>query len=546
MRVYEAIAGELHAHGVEAVFGLLGDETVMLGAEVSRLGIAFHRARHEGQAVTMAYGYAQASGRVGVAINSRGPGFTNSLTAMAAAAKARSHVLLIIGDYPTALEGSAEKARADWKYIDQAALCSLAGVRQIRPASAGSAAVATRAALGFADKSGAVALTVPADLMTEQAEPSNVWPTDPVPTGVPDIPRDEIHLVADLLETGWAASRPVILAGKGALNSNAGPILRRLGELTGSLMATTMQARSLFAGDPFAIGVCGASSTSLAAELISRADCLLVFGATLNNDTTYKRTLFPRARVVHVDCDPDALGVFVQPDVAIVGDAAEVAAELVAELGRRGHETVGYRTLEVKTRIGEDDPNAGIRDESSAGRVDPRTLMIELDRLLPKRRTLAFDAGHFMYWSFAYLHVDRPGDFIQPNSNWYSIGLGLGAAIGAAVARPDQTTVLNIGDAGLMMSLGDLDTAIRHRLPILVIVSNDESWGSEVRILQTQGLVDDVARVSCPPFAALAQAMGAEAETIASLPDLRAVQDRLQRVGRGPLVLDCRIKSDVD
>jgi len=306
-----------------------------------------------------------------------------------------------------------------------------------------------------------------------------------------------------------------------------------------------MQARSLFAGDPYCIGVCGESSTPLASELIADSDCLLVFGAALNDYTTYKRTLFRNARVIQIDDDADSLGVFVEPDLAVVGNAFTTALALVTELERRTHSAIGYRTPEIHERILADDVAATVRDQSLPGLIDPRMLMIELNRLLPRERIVALDGGNFMGRSLVFLDVEDPDDFVQLNSNWPSIGLGMGTAIGAAIARPDRTTVLSTGDAGLMMALGDLETAIRHRLPILIVVSNDQAWGSEVVFLKSQGLPVDVAQVPTSSFAAIATSMGGAGRMITALDDVRALEGEVDRVGRGPLVLDCRINVDV-
>jgi thiamine pyrophosphate-dependent acetolactate synthase large subunit-like protein len=145
--------------------------------------------------------------------------------------------------------------------------------------------------------------------------------------------------------------------------------------------------------------------------------------------------------------------------------------------------------------------------------------------------------------TLVFLDVREPADFVQLNSNWPTIGLGMGTAIGAAVARPSRTTILSTGDAGLMMALGDLETAIRHCLPILIVVSNDQAWGSEAVFLRSQGLPVDVAQIATPSFAAVAASMGATGRTVTDIEDLRALEGELDRVGRGPLVLDCRINA---
>ena len=126
-----------------------------------------------------------------------------------------------------------------------------------------------------------------------------------------------------------------------------------------------------------------------------------------------------------------------------------------------------------------------------------------------------------------------------------AIGLGIGTAIGAAVGRPGELVVAAMGDASMMMSLGDLETAVRLRLPILVVVSNDEALGSEVNFLTEHGLNADVAKTPSPSFAAIALAMGARAETIRSPGDLVVVERWLRERSSVPLVLDCRVNPEI-
>jgi len=549
MLVVEAIADELARRGVSYVFGIPGKESVRLGVELNRLGVQFCSTRHETQAVMMADGYWRASGKIGVALLAQGAGFANAVSGMACAAKARSGVVVIAGDLLKSDGDDDPKARAiqDLKGINPRIVCQGIGIRYVRPTSAGRFRAEFRAALDLAQSGCAISLNIPSNLFSapagEEDAATEKGTGAPVAAVEPD--GDAVETVAELLATTWAASRPVILAGRGAVRAGALPALRRLADVTGALLATSLAARAAFRDDPFDIGVCGTFSTPVASELLSQADCILVFGASLNPFTTYGQTIFPKqARVIHIDRDGAALGKYLDPELPIVADARLFAERLVADLDRRGHRATGYRTAEVARDIADYDPRSEFNDQSADGVIDPRTLMVELNDMLPKRRLLVVDAGLHLHYALTFLEVERPDDFIFPIDS-LAIGLGMGAAIGAAAARPDWTTVLEVGDCGFMMSLGDLDTAVRHRLPIVVVISNDQAWGAEAQHLQMLGLPDDFVRMPTPSLAAVASAMGAEGHTITSPAELRSLAGRLKRPLDGPLVLDCRVHPGI-
>jgi thiamine pyrophosphate-dependent acetolactate synthase large subunit-like protein len=271
-----------------------------------------------------------------------------------------------------------------------------------------------------------------------------------------------------------------------------------------------------------------------------------VFGATLNRYTTYGGTMFPNARVVQVDNDRDALGRFVpvEQELAIHADVKLTVEALVAELERRGHSAGGYRSPTIPAAVAGFDRNSGVRDQSLPDRIDPRTLMIELDRMLPADRMLALDNGHNFTFAIDHLRVRGPRNIVQLNDAG-SIGLGIGTGIGAAVGRPGTTIVVPVGDAGFLMALGDLETAVRYKLPIVVVISNDEALGVELHFLNLIGMPTKLAEFSTPSLAAVAEAIGAEAFTVRSADDLAAVEERLRRPLSGPLVLDCRINRAI-
>jgi thiamine pyrophosphate-dependent acetolactate synthase large subunit-like protein len=323
--------------------------------------------------------------------------------------------------------------------------------------------------------------------------------------------------------------------------AEAGPALRRLGELTGAVLATSAVANGLFAGDPYDLGIAGSFSSPLATRLLREADTVIAFGAALNRWTTSNGTLFgSEARVVQVDLDEEAIGAHRPVDVGVVGDAAATAAALVAALD--GHSAAGYRTPGRAEDI-RDYRWRNERYEESTAALDPRTFSIALDDLLPEERTVVVDSGHFMGWPSMYLRVPDAAGFVFPQA-FQCVGLGLGNAIGAAVARPDRVTVAALGDGGALMALSELETLGRLGLPVLVVIYDDSAYGAEVHHFRPQGQAVDLAQFPGTDFAALAEAAGCEGLTIRRVEDLQGARAWLERRDR-PLVLDAKIDPDV-
>lgn len=547
---FERVADALATAGVECLFGVLGDDTGPLALAASERGIRYVSVRHENQAVAMADGYSRVTGRVGVATVTGGPGFSNAITAINSAHRGSSRVCVLIGagrvaedDHDRSVIRSTPPA--SWlKHFPQGAVLDVLGICTVKPASAAAAWHETRVALDHATRR-TVVLLLPRDVLQNAVDGAHQGAA-PAPAAPPAAAPDpaQISTVADLLQETWAVNRPLILAGRGAVASGAAPALRRLGELTGSLLATTLHANALFHGDPYNVGICGTYSTPVASELIPQADCVLVFGAGLNALTTYKNTLFPKAMVLQVDTDEAAFGRFVDVEMAVHADTRQTAEMLVAELERRAHASAGFRTAAVRDVIAGFRTSDGVKDKSTSEQIDPRTLMIELDRILPPQRILCVDGGQQARFAIRYIHVEQARNFAQV-SDAGSIGLGIGSAIGAATGRPGEIVVAAIGDGSMMMSLGDLETAARLRLPILVVVSNDEALGSEVNFLTEHGMNPEIARTPTPSFAAIASALGAQAATIRVPGDLMVVEEWLRSRPSAPLVLDCRVNPEI-
>ena len=542
--VHERIAEVLKELGAEAAFTLMSEDIAKLIVDLERLGVRIYSTRHDSTAVGMADGFARTSGRVGVALIGRGPALTNALNPLITARKAGSRVLVLTGETPLDPErAKAAKAEPMGKYLDQVGLLQSAAVDSILVSDASLVARQVEDAFSRAETGRVTVLRLPTDLLdsTIAAEGPRGAVRQSLPAAVPA--AVDINQVADLLAESWAAQRPIVLAGAGAVKAGAHDELVELAELTGSLLATTLPASSYFRGDQFNIGFLGTMSTEAGSELASQADLLLAFGASLNPYTTYRGDLLRKARVIHFDARSESVGRYLPADLAVIGDAKLSARALVDELKRRGVHSTGYRREGVEEKIQQSRREADAAPSLRADGLDPRAVLQRLDSLLPAGRTLVVDGGHHFEFSVANVAVPDPSGFVFANE-YFSVGCGLAAALGASVARPERLSVFVVGDGGLMMNLGDLDTAVRYRLPMVIVVMDDGGFGSEMHYLRINGLPDDSARYSNPSFAAIAHGMGAKGITVRTLDDLNQVPHELFNL-EGPLLLDCKVTSSV-
>ena len=536
MQVSKAIGRALADRGVDVFFGLVGSGNFTVTNALHAAGATFYSARHEGGAVMMADGYARACGKVGVVSVHQGPGFTNTLTGLTEAAKSRTPLLVLAADTP---------AEALWSnfMIDQAALATTAGAIAERVRGTKTAAEdVVRALRRTQVERRPVVLNIPINVVEAFCVDESLAIPD-WPALDPPLPSNRSAAeVADLLAS---SDRPVIVAGRGAALAGAREALEALGDLVGALLATSAVGHGLFAGHPYCVGIAGGFSSSLAVELLSEADVVLAFGASLNHWTVRHGRLFsPSARIVQVDLDEEAIGALHRVDVGVVGDAAQAAWAIFGELERRDVRKEGFRTKalarEIATRRWRDEP---YKDRGTAEYIDPRTLSIALDDLLPMERTVATDSGHFLGYPSMYLAVPDQQGFVFPQA-FQSVGLGLASGVGAAVARPDRLSVAAIGDGGALMALSELETAARYRLPMVVVIYNDAAYGAEVHHFGPLGHPVDLTRFPDTDFAALARAAGAEGITVRGSRDFSSIKGWLERRD-GPLVIDAKVNPDV-
>jgi thiamine pyrophosphate-dependent acetolactate synthase large subunit-like protein len=515
--------------GVRTVFGVVGSGNFHVTNALTEHGARFVPARHEGGAAVMADAYARVSGELGVLTVHQGPGLTNALTGLAEAAKSRTPLLVLAAE--------ATQPTSNF-YIDQAALAAAVGVLPDRVTAASTVTSDLRRAYRTAlIERRTVLLSLPLDV---QAQPHPDVPMPAVQVWPRLSPAPET--VSQMADAVARARRPVFLAGRGA--RTAKDELKQLSERVGALLATSAVSRGLFNDDPFNLDVSGGFATPVAAELISGADLVIAWGCALSMWTTRHGTLIGSdATVIQVDANPGALGVHHRVDLGIPSDVATAARALIVELERRGQNAEGYRTPAVAKRLAAEGRwrDVPFQPEAEAGRIDPRTLTIALDDLLPAERTVVTDSGNFMGYPAMFLRVPDEHGFVFTQA-FQSVGLGLATALGAAVARPDRLTVAALGDGGALMGASELETAVRLGLnDLLIVVYDDEAYGAEVHHFGPHG--DSLTHVRFPPadFTAIARGHGYAAATIQRPEDLAPVRSWLAGPRKSPMLIDAKV-----
>lgn len=533
MKVAEAVGRALYAAGVEQVFGVVGSGNFHPTNAMIAAGARFVAARHEGGAATMADAYARVSGTVAAVSVHQGPGLTNALTGIAEAAKSRTPLIVL----------AAEVTRPTSNfYVDQEALGAAVGAVPMRVGTAEDAVEQVCAAVRRAvHERRTVLLNLPLDVQALDV-PDGALAQAAAPPPRPAVApvAAEVAALAQVLER---SRRPVFVAGRGARSPGARDALEALAERCGALLATSAVARGLFHGNPWSLDVSGGFASPLAAELIGDADVIVGWGCALNMWTMRHGALIGAdTTVAQVDDDPSALGVHRELHLAVTGDAELTARHVLEAVGDKRE---GCRTPDVAediaTRIRWRD--VPYKDTSTGDRIDPRTLSIALDDILPAQRVVGVDSGNFMGHPSMFLSVPDQDGFCFTQA-YQSIGLGLATAIGAALARPDRLPVAALGDGGALMGAADLDTVRRLGLPMVVVVYNDDGYGAEVHHFGPDGHPLDTVEFPPTDIAAVARGYGFEAVTVRTRTDLAAVEDWIAGPRAAPLLIDAKVVRD--
>jgi acetolactate synthase I/II/III large subunit len=528
MNVHEALAKALYDNGVRELFGVVGDANLFIVDSFhNAAGGHYVPTSSEAGAVMAAFGYAQVSGKLGAATVTHGPGLTNAVTALVEAARGRVPLLLLAGDTPMSKRDHIQD-------IDQRAVAAAAEAHfhQVRSAASAVADLAEAVRLAWTH-SAPVVVNIPIDIEWETVDYQAIVGTPaPVPTVSPgeEAVEEAVGVIA-------SCDRPLVLAGRGVRSADARTAILQFAERLGAPVATTLRGKDLFTGIPGNIGIFGTLSDEAALDVIGQADCVVAFGAGLNEWTTAEGALLDGKRVVHVDVDRARLNRFTPATVAVAADASSAARDfmrLLDEAEIAPGTFIDRATQRVASRA-VNTPDRGTDDA-----VDIHTALSLVDRAVPGDRIVVTDNGRFIKHAFVGLHVEHPSRYAHA-VNFGSIGLGMATALGASYAAPDSPVLLACGDGGFAEGgLSEFLTAVMQGRNITVLLLNDGAYGAEYVHMANRGMDPACTTFDWPDFGPIASAMGAQGATVRNK---KKLEDALGRVdfGAGPILLDVRI-----
>ena len=538
--VYEALAGDLRDLGVECVFGLMSDDTAQFVTTLDAFGIRFHAARHENNAACMAEGFAAASGKLGIVILGRGPATANGMHGMGYAKRAGTPVLMILGGEPVGPR-PANGFGPDRKGFNAEDALRATGI----PVMVADDPLTARRTLAkaYADAHrGGLALLLPTNVQLAAIDPAATAPGRiEIARAAPRAARDTAIAAASGLLAN--SRKPLFLVGRGAYDTGAKEAILALADHVGAALVTTMKAKDMFLGHPFNCGVLGSFSNVGGRRLIEQADCVVSFGASLNQQTTSYATALPaELPIIHVDSVRENIGRWFTADVGVVGDARIVAEQLLTTLPPRADADKPIRSAENAKWLAEFRLEDDFQPMNTPRTMDIRSAALVLDEILPKDRNVVFDSGNNLV-AASYLSVPGPAQF-KLTTDFASIGMGFGTAMGFALGAPERPTVFVCGDGSFLMTMGELETVAREGIPLVMFLMNDCAYGAELHFLKERDAPVGLSIFPDIDFAPVAAAFGFATATVRTLDELRALAPMLSEPD-GPIFVECKINASV-
>jgi len=525
--------------GVNVVFGYPGGAILPAYDAMLDYPVRHVLVRHEQGATHMADGYARASGRVGVAIATSGPGATNMVTGIATAMMDSSPIVCITGQVGSRLIGSDAFQETD---ITGITLPITKHNYLVTRAEDVARTVREAFAVAASGRPGPVLIDITKD--AQQGSCEFEYEKTPAPNarhvGVPraTIADSDRRAALELINS---ARRPVILAGHGIMLSGAMPFVRELAERAGIPVAMTLLGIGAFpASHPLNLGMMGMHGEAWVNTAIQEADLLIALGMRFDDRVTGNvRTYARQARKIHVDVDAAEIGKIVPVDVGIVGDLCDVLGALVpgVEAGQRKDWIARIDDLKGDSAVRD------IQNLADDGHLYAAHVMSDLWRETKGRAVVATDVGQHQMWEAQYYHHDSPRTLIT-SGGLGTMGFALPAAIGAKVSRPDAEVWTIAGDGGFQMTMPELATIKQEGLDIKIAVINNGFLGM---VRQWQEFFYErryaATPLISPDFAKIAEAYGLRAFTVKTrgevVPAIEAA-----RAHQGTVLIDFQVEQE--
>jgi acetolactate synthase I/II/III large subunit len=524
---------------IDHVFGIPGTQNLpILDALYDTPQIRFILTRHEQGAAFMAFGFARASGGPSVVTTTEGPGVTNASTAMAAAYRAFVPVIAVTGTAQHWIRERDANQELDqitfvrpitkWAYSIPSASKVQEGMRK-----------AFRVALS--EPLGPVHVESDRDIYLAETEAEPIEPASYRTMTLPDCNPGQMDQVLALL---MRARRPVLLAGGGVLREKASEALGRLAEISGIPVAAMQYTPDVISNShPQFIGPIGRNGWKCANQIIGEADLIIAVGTRMDIfSTAFQYGIISReAKLVHHNTTATQLGVPFPFEVGVAGSTGSFIAGLTERVDRAGRQW-SWADIARARADWETERHTYARDDIEP--IAPQFVGHAVREALPANGMMVVDAGNQAKHMRVQFDAYEPGTYITMD-DFGAVGGAFPIGLGAKLARPDRPVMCSMGDMGMMVNLGELETAVRENIPVVCVVFNDQGLGNE-RAFQRHLYGGRLYGVDYrnPDFGALAREFGAYGEQVRQPRELQGALRRALESGK-PAVVDVIIHQDM-
>ncbi len=532
----EIIYCALEQEGVEYIFGHPG--AVLLGLLdlfLQRSKMKHILTRHEQCAAHMAEGYARASGGVGVCLVTSGPGATNLITGITDAYMDSIPIVCLTGQVGTSMIGNDAFQEADIVGMTHTVTKHNYLVKRTEDL-----AKTLKEAFHIArtGRPGPVLVDLPKDVMLGEA--SFDYSDEVDIRGYKPRTKGHMRQIQRVAEAIKESKQPVLYVGGGVIHSEAHKELLKLAETANIPVTWTLLGAGAFPSrHELSLGMLGMHGTAYANKAVDECDLLLAVGSRFDDRVTGKLSEFAqKAKIVHIDIDPTAIGKNVSVDIPVVGDARQVLLE-VNKLVKKQKRSLWQKRID---RLKDDFPLSF--DAPDGSPIKPQEAIVALSEEVGDKAIVTTEVGQHQMWAAQFYQVSFPRQFIS-SGGLGTMGFGFPAAIGAALARPDKLAIDIAGDGSFQMVLQELATAVQYQIPVKVFILNNYGLGM---VRQWQDLFMDrrfreVGMEVDPDYVKLADAYGAKGIHVSDRADLRpAIREMVETPG--PVILDVVVDQD--
>jgi acetolactate synthase I/II/III large subunit len=546
MRGARILLEALRCEGIDAVFGYPGGAVLHIYDEIARsgeqLGIKHYLVRHEQAALFAAAGYAQATGKTGVALVTSGPGGTNAVTGITNAFMDSLPIVVFTGQVPTHLIGNDAFQEADLTGITRSCTKHNYLVKKVEDL-----APTVREAFYVASsgRPGPVLVDLPKDITAHQIEfqyPETIELRSykPAECGSPAAVRRAVKAM-------MKAKRPVLYVGGGAIAAGASEEVRLLAEKLNLPTTCTLMGLGAFpASHPLSLGMLGMHGGYWTNMAVNNSDLLISIGARFDDRVTGKLDEFAKgAQFVHVDIDQSNISKNVKADFPICGDARAVVKQMLTELTAQldaGEQIASRDEWHAQIAAWKEAHPFWYHQDDDV--IKPQFVIRELHRITGGRAVVSADVGQHQMWTAQLYGFDSPRNWLN-SGGLGAMGYGFPAAMGAAVARPNDTCVAVVGDGGFQMTLMELATVKQYNIPVKILIINNGYLGM-VRQWQEQFYAHTYSQSDievAPDFVKLADAYGVPALTASRPSEVADVLERGLSMP-GPVLMDIKVARE--